>query len=217
MNANSKTSSRSGITHLDLLVIIGVLVILAAVLLLDLASSKRRVQSINCINNLKQSCLAFKMSIGDGDSYPMDEPAANGGTKEFVTGADTFRHFQVLSNELNTPKILVCPSDTRIAATNFVMLNNQNVSYFVDLDAAEAYPERILAGDRNITADNAPVKGILKLVPSQRVGWTKAMHVNQGNISFTDGSVQLCSDSAVQTALQKSGSPTNTWRISLPE
>jgi hypothetical protein len=43
------------------------------------------------------------------------------------------------------------------------------------------------------------------------------MHVNQGNIILTDGSVQQCSDTMLQTALQNSGSPTNTWRISLPE
>ena len=53
---------------------------------------------------------------------------------EFNTGADTFRHFQVMSNELSTPKILACPADTRAAANNFFRLKNQNVSYFVGLE-----------------------------------------------------------------------------------
>ena len=92
-----------------------------------------------------------------------------GGTMEFTTGADTFRHFQVMSNELSTPKILVCPADTRVAATNFVRLKNQNVSYFVGLEANDANPQRFLDGDRNITGDSEPENGILKLVPGQRV------------------------------------------------
>ena len=201
-----------------MLVIIAVLAILAAMLLPALASAKTKAQRINCVNNLKQSGLAFKMWAGDNyDKNPMDVPEAKGGTREFNTGADTFRHFQVMSNELSTPKILACPADTRAAANNFVRLKNQNVSYFVGLDANESSPQMFLAGDRNITADNEPEKGILKLVPSQRVSWTQAMHVNQGNIGLSDGSVQECSNSALQQALQNSGDPANTWRISLPE
>ena len=72
-------------------------------------------------------------------------------------------------------------------------------------------------GDRNITASNAPVNGILKLHPGQRVSWTNTMHVNRGNISIPDGSAKQCTDSELQDSLQKSGSPTDTWRFSLPE
>ena len=218
MNSNSSRASRSGFTLVALLVILGVIAILAAMLLPALASAKTKATRINCVNNLKQCGLAFRIWEGDNnDRYPMDVPAAKGGTREFVTGADTFRHFQVMSNELSTPKILVCPSDTRTAGDNFVRLNNQNISYFVGLDANDSEPQRFLDGDRNITADNAPVNGILKLVPGQRVSWTETIHVNQGNIGLSDGSVQQCSDSMLQTFLQTSGSPTNTWRISLPE
>ena len=218
MNSNSRRSSRSGFTLVALLVILGVIAVLAAMLLPALASAKTKATRINCVNNLKQCGLAFRIWEGDNDDkYPMDVPSAKGGTREFVTGADTFRHFQVISNELNTPKILICPSDLRTAAANFVRMNNQNISYFVALDANEAEPQRFLAGDRNITADNPPVNGILKIVPGQRVSWTDAIHVNVGNIGLSDGSVQQCTDTMLQTFLQTSGSPTNTWRISLPE
>ena len=40
-------------------------------------------------------------------------------------GADTFRHFQVMSNELSTPRILVCPADDRTVAVNFARLKNK--------------------------------------------------------------------------------------------
>lgn len=201
-----------------LLVVIAVLAILAAMLLPALASAKKKAQRINCVNNLHQTGLAFRVWEGDnGDKYPMDVPMAKGGTKEFDTGADTFRHFQVMSNELSTPKILICPADTRTVANNFSRLNNQNVSYFVGLEAMDTCPQRFLDGDRNITGESDPENGILKLVPGQRVSWTQDIHVNQGNLGLSDGSVQQCSSSLLRDALRNSGDPTNTWRIALPE
>ena len=218
MNSTSRSSRKAAFTLVGLLVIIAVLAILAAMLLPALASAKGKAQRINCINNLKQSGLAFRIWEGDNnDKLPMDVPMAKGGTKEFNTGADTFRHFQVMSNELSTPKILICPADTRTVANNFVRLKNQNVSYFVGLEANDEFPQRFLDGDRNITGESDPENGILKLVPGQRVTWTQDIHANQGNVGLSDGSVQQCSNSRLRDALRNSGDPTNIWRISLPE
>ena len=218
MNSNSGRCSNQGFTLVMLLVVIGVIAILAAMLLPWLAGAHDRARRIQCVNNLKQSGLAFRIWEGDnGDKYPIDVPVARGGTKEFDTGADTLRHFQVMSNELSTPRILACPADTRVAADRFTRLKNQNVSYFVGLDANDAFPQRFLDGDRNITGESDPQNGILKLVPGQRASWTQDMHVNQGNVGLSDGSVQQYSNSELRDALKNSGDPTNTWRISLPE
>ena len=200
------------------MVIIAVLAILAAMLLPALARAKQKSKDIACVNNLKQNGLAFRIWEGDnGDKYPMAVSTTKGGTKEFDTGADTFRHFQVMSNELNTPKVLVCPADTRVAAANFNRLKNQNVSYFVGLDAREEFPQQFLDGDRNLTGDSAPENGVLKLIPGGRVSWTEAMHVNKGNIGLADGSVQRLNDTGLREALRNSGEATNVWRIALPE
>jgi competence protein ComGC len=202
----------------ELLVIIAVLALLAAILLPALAAVKKRSSKLGCVDNLKQCNIDFRIWEGDNDDkYPMAISTDKGGTMEYTDGASTYRHFQVMSNELSTPKILICPQDTRIAADDFAQLKNQNVSYFVDLDANEENPQRFLAGDRNLTANNAPENGILKLVPGQSVSWTETIHVNSGNIGLTDGSVQTLSNSGLRNALQNSGDPTNTWRISLPE
>ena len=212
---NSKTC---GFTLVMLLVVVAVIAILAAMLLPALAGAHDRARRIQCVNNLKQCGLAFRIWEGDnGDKYPMDVPLAKGGTKECDNGADTFRHFQVMSNELSTPKILACPADTRTAADNFTRLKNQNVSYFVGLEANDMNPQMFLDGDRNITGESEPQNGILKLVPGQQVSWTEKIHVNQGNVGLSDGSVQQYSNAALRNALKNSGDPTNTWRISLPE
>ncbi|HZL79616.1 MAG TPA: hypothetical protein VFC17_12255 [Candidatus Limnocylindrales bacterium] len=218
MKSISRRFNQSAFTLVALLVIVAVLALLAAMLLPALAKAKTKSTSINCVNNLKQCGLAFRIWEGDnGDKLPMDVPMAKGGTKEFDTGADTFRHFQVMSNELSTPKILICPADIRSVADNFARLKNQNVSYFVGLEANDANPQRFLDGDRNLTGASEPQNGILKLVPGGPIGWTSAIHNNQGNVGLADGSVQQYSSSALREALRNSGDPTNTWRIALPE
>ena len=218
MKSISRRFTSPGFTLVALLIIVAIVAILAAMLLPALASAKRKAQRINCVNNLKQIGLSFRIWPGEQDDrYPMDVPMARGGTKEFDTGADTFRHFQVMSNELSTPKVLICPADTRMAVLNFTRLKNQNVSYFIGLDSDEADPQRFLDGDRNIVGAAAPENGILKLVPGGPVGWTAAIHNNLGNLGLADGSVMQFSNSRLRTALQNSGDPTNTWRIALPE
>jgi prepilin-type processing-associated H-X9-DG protein len=219
MKSNSPRFTQTGFTLVALLVIVAVLAILAAMLLPALAAAKKKSSKIDCVNNLKQCGLAFRIWEGDNsDKYPMATSMTNGGTMEYITGADTFRHFLVMSNELSTPKILICPADTtRTAAISFARLKNENVSYFVGLDADDADPQRFLDGDRNITGAAEPENGILKLVPGGPVSWTAAIHNNQGNLGLADGSVQQFSNSGLRQALKNSGDATNVWRIALPE
>jgi type II secretory pathway pseudopilin PulG len=218
MKSNSRHFTQNGFTLVALMVIILVLALLAAMLLPALSGAKGKSMRIQCVNNLKQCGLAFRIWEGDnGDQYPMDVPMARGGTKEYDTGAGTFRHFQVMSNELSTPRILICPADTRTAALHFISLKNQNVSYFVGLDANEENPQRFLDGDRNVTGGTAPENGILKLVPGGTAVWTTAIHNKNGNLGLADGSVQQFTIHGLCIALKNSGDPTNTWRISLPE
>ena len=61
--------------------------------------------------------------------------------------ANSWRHFQVMSNELNTPKILVCPEDaSKSAASNFASLGAGNVSYQVrsGTNIDETHPQEVL-------------------------------------------------------------------------
>ena len=110
--------------------------ILPAMLLPALAKAKERAQSINCMNNMKQIGLAYRTwALDNNDQYPWNLSVTNGGTKELTApGAVHPDHnpiqFEVLSNELYTPKILICPADmTNTAALQFANLQSYNVSY----------------------------------------------------------------------------------------
>src|SRR5207237_1022660 len=141
----------------------------------------------------KQVGIAFRVFANDhGDTYPMNVSTNKGGSMEFVNSGEVFQHFRTMSNEMSTPKVLVCSSDTRRAAPNFSVLSNVNVSYFVSLDAQVTFPQMWLAGDRNLMTNGAPVgSGFLELTTNLTVGWTaQQMHKGAGNVILGDGSVQ---------------------------
>jgi prepilin-type processing-associated H-X9-DG protein len=205
---------RTGAFNLvELLIVIVVLALIGVFILPVVMPGRPRSKRINCTNNLKQVGLAFRLWSGDNnDKYPMQVSVTNGGTMELVASGIVFPHFQVMSNELSTPKILRCPADTnRPFATNFTDdFDNSKVSYFVGLDANETRTEMLLSGDRNLTTNGVAVKrGLVTLTTNSLAGWTSQIHSNQGNICLADGSVQQLTSAKLRAALQNSGAATN--------
>ena len=197
MKTQRSTRDGRGFVFTELLVVICVIAVVAVLLLPALAASKRKSSRTGCITMLKQDGLAFKMWAGDnGDKYPMQVSVTNGGAMELAVAGNVAGIFRVMSNELSTPKILVCPEDAnRHYATNFTTgFNNQNISYFVGLDADDNSPQMILSGDDNLAVNGVRVRpGILNLWTNASVGWTTeriGKFHGAGNVGFTDGSVQ---------------------------
>jgi prepilin-type processing-associated H-X9-DG protein len=111
-------------------------------------------------------------ALDNGDQFPMKVPGLQGGASESVgqrtsNGKDDHKGvnmmFGVMSNELSTPKVLICPSeyDSRGAASTYSytvpnganatpFTNDLNVSYFVGVDAQDQYPQMFLTGDHNL-------------------------------------------------------------------
>ena len=210
----SRRNSIGALTVIEVLILVAVMSVLVAVFVPAMHAPRHSQCSmrINCSNNLKQIGLAFRCwSLDNNDRYPFQVPVTNGGTMELTDTGIASVHFQVMSNELSTPKILLCPVDTaRTNAYSFgPNLNNWNISYFVGIEAAITNPAAFLCGDRNIT-NGLPLRGgILDLPANRPVGWTQRIHVNQGNVCFADGSVHQLTTAGLRQGLASTGMPTN--------
>jgi prepilin-type processing-associated H-X9-DG protein len=208
----------SAMTLFEVGVVIAVVMILAVVLLPRLARPHRSHSGINCVNNLKQLGLAYRIWAGDNrDSYPMGISVANGGSMELVATGNVVQTFLVMSNELSTPKVLFCPEDAvRIRATFFGGLANSNVSYFVSVDATnDVNPQLIISGDDNFEISGKPVKsGLNSFWTNDPVVWSPTTrHMKSGNIGLADGSVLSTTSKSLQTYLQQTGLTTNRFAI----
>jgi type II secretory pathway pseudopilin PulG len=203
-------------TLTELLVIVVCVALLAAILLPALAKNKEKSRRAGCQNNLMQVGFAFRNWEGaHGDEYPMVVLTNASGTREVLTAVTMFRCFQVMSNELNNPGILVCPSDDRQPAADFAHLSNTNISYFLGPDADETYPGMWLAGDRNLVTNSVPVvPGLVVIKAGVTVEWSRIMHSDVGNIALSDGSVQQISSAGWRQLFQRSG--TNVIRLVMP-
>jgi prepilin-type processing-associated H-X9-DG protein len=186
-------------TLIELLCVMGIIAVLAALLLPALAQAQARARRLQCINHLHQLGVGFVNFANEHNGqFPMAVPMSAGGTLELAQSGYrlerdfyfSFRHFQAASNELVTPKVVVCPADTRPPATSFTTLSNANLSYFVGVNAEFARPTSILAGDRNLTNDYATPGTLVRLGGNYPLHWTDELHRFKGNLLFSDGHVE---------------------------
>lgn len=226
------TPKYNGFSSLDLLLIIAALAGIVLVILPQFARSRARTKKIGCTNCLKQVSYAFRIWAGDcNDKLPTQVSVTNGGVMEFALRGSAYEVFLVMSNELSTPKILICPDESnpkRLAATVFgavIPVNSpagsvaftpsNNLSYFVGLDADLALPQTVLAGDDHFSLNgSSPKPGLFPLPTNAPVVWRNERHRYGGNIGFADGSVQGFSSAALRTALANTGFATN--RLAMP-
>jgi prepilin-type processing-associated H-X9-DG protein len=262
-------------TLIELAVVLGVLALLAVMLVPAMARVRGASSRVACADNLKQIGVAFNTwKVSHSGVYPMLVLNLRGGppvgTSTLAAQANVFGAneaaiaapymytvFGVMSNELGTPKILICPSDERTAHSNFTMhvtgtvgfqfafasaantaadndpayFNNFKLSYFLGVNAVDANPQMILAGDRNIWGDHTSSSaqppwsgngygnlnsyaywmgtnwGTGATYPS----WSPTkMHQSRGNVLMTDGSVQQMNSSRLRYQLSHSGDTTTS-------
>jgi prepilin-type processing-associated H-X9-DG protein len=211
MKIRYTTNRNKAMTLIEVIVVIVMIVFLALLLPALVPVDHHGPMRTNCINNLKEVDLAFRLWEGDNsDKYSMQVSVMNGGAMELAITGNVAEIFRVMSNELSTPKILICPEDKkRFYATNFSKdFNNSKISYFVGLDANERFPQMILTGDDNLAVDGTRVRsGILNLSTGSSVTWTKERHNGSGNIGLGDGSVQQLTTSGLILAISNAAAP----------
>ena len=205
----SKSNRRAGaFTLVEMLTVIAIIGILAALLLPALEQAKARAKRIQCVGNLREIGLATHLFANDhGGKFPTQVSTKDGGSLEFVTAGYqiarpqhfyfSYRHFLPLADALATPKSLACPADLeRWSATNFTHFNNWNLSYAIGLVADPINPMAVLAADRNLTACHwctpNPTLGRLQidLIDSPPPYWPPNLHSRKGDILFSDGHVE---------------------------
>ena len=219
-------------TLIELLVVIAIIAILASLLLPALARAKARSQRIKCVSNLKQIGLAMRLWSNDHDAkYPWRVDQTEDGGKPNGSGnAPVTFQFQLASNELVNPKVLVCPSDNgRKAAENFVAFDANNVSYVLGSDADETRPFHVLAADRSLTGfefSGQPDNTVCYTAPGasyfgRNAKWDPALchGPSAGNLLLGDGSVQQLTDITLTNLLSiinKSQTLDGTLRFYVP-
>ncbi len=180
-------------TRAELLVVIVVVAMLAAVVIAGYPRQVSKRDRIECVNNQKQIGTAFRVFASDGsDGYPLQNfgsyyivPSNATPMQVNSPSAATWQAAQAMWESIQSPKLLLCPSDrersTLPRVTDFNGLagnsnllttaslghpSNQNnsVSYAFGVAAEEARPLGILIVDRNVNNVGLAGAGVLSNV-----------------------------------------------------
>ena len=214
-------------SRLELVMVLATVGLLAGLALPLLANNKFRSEQVSCLSNLRQAGHALHLWANEhGDRNHWWTHIRDGGT--YYTPGDptpttwspidrnnAWFQWAFISNELRTPKILVCRADQpKVIANTFTdfynlpTFKNGAVSYFIGLHSFFASPRSILSGDRNVrwgglnNGCSAQVGLTYTLnVPNSFVRWTNAIHGTTGNLLFTDGGVEQMSIRGLERAV----------------
>lgn len=133
MNSEGRNRLRA-FTVVELMIVIVAIAVLIGLLLPYLAHQREQSLRIKCVNHLKSASLAFKIFASDGgDRYPYQvvPPLTNATPQATIaltnatlaapastmfagqTQQAAWAHWGFISNELGSPKILICPGNRR--------------------------------------------------------------------------------------------------------
>jgi competence protein ComGC len=214
-----RPQAKHAFSRADLIITIVVVFLVLLVISPGLADTRYRSQRAGCVDNLRQIGQAVQLWAADHENNnPWTIPPTRGGTRQTRTG-NVWREMIVMSNQLATPKILVCPADAarlRTSADNwsnfsnggFANVTHQNnaTSYVIGLHSVFTTPNSLLSSDRNMTTQGQTACAMLvnnaERITASSTAWTDSIHQSSGNLLLNDGRVLETSNSGLKDYLQ---------------
>jgi prepilin-type N-terminal cleavage/methylation domain-containing protein/prepilin-type processing-associated H-X9-DG protein len=95
------STRRRGFTLVEMLVVISIVVILAAILFPVFSQAREAARQTTCLSDLRQMSLAISMYVQDQDAYPM---------AAYVVGGEERRWHVVVQPYIKNTAVFVCPS-----------------------------------------------------------------------------------------------------------
>jgi hypothetical protein len=205
------SSRQLAFTRIELIAILAALALLTLVVLPALAGTRSRSDRVICATNLRQIGIGLqRWGAEHFDELPQEVITAEGGTRQHPLALNVWLHLAWISNEVSSPKIYLCPSDTGKPARDFSAdptggylhpnCANRATTYFLGYN--DPYiannPNSAIAGDRNVKT--AGIAGCSRFnsaliiplpVSPGSSHWTGSLHGNSGNILTGDGRVHL--------------------------
>ena len=221
-SGNGRNGRKQAFTLGELLAVLAACALLMAVVWPALANPRERSNRVQCLSNLRSIGQALQQwGVEHEGRLPWRTPWCEGGTMLgpgdcigtqpvwAVGGVYNNCWFQWLwiSNELRTPKILSCPSDSQKRTSSAwgaepdgflsASMRNAAVSYFVGLDVFANDRAGLVTGDRNVRftisagtcSSGITYNGSLFAGPPL-TGIGGGLHTDAGNFLYSDGSAQ---------------------------
>ncbi len=212
---------RRAFTRIELAVVLAVTGMLSMLVMTALAGTRGSSERSVCFGNLRAIGNALTIWSGDYQGrMPWRVPVSEGGTYSVPKPGNAWYEFAWFSNQLVTPKILVCPADNppKMAATWGVLLSPfyraNALSYSLGLDVLPEWPRSAVCLDRNAKLDSgvftcsAGVNNAASASTSPQslsLAWTNAVHgENAGHVLQSDGSVDFTTSAELRGIIRRS-------------
>src|ERR1700733_1873084 len=214
---------QKGFTLIELLVVIAIIAILAAVLLSVLASAKEKGRATQCLSNLRQWGVAFRMYADDNNDYiprrgqgvqtlvQIDRPTDWFNALPFYFGSLSFQ--MMISNNLlpaaHSQSVFICPTANNPGGTYFLPYGmNMNLSPW-NLSVPTKFSE-VIQPDCVVAMADAPGP-YASTYPSAQPYGIVARHASRINLLFLAGQVKTFAGSYVGCGVGDPGLAEARW------